>query len=700
MTNRATHAPADTVAALLVPLINLNPFDWLGDKAKEGLADGWTAVMISIWSAGLWLLEAVFKILDRFLTPDLTDPGLVGLYGITLWISLVVAAGHRLRPDRAGRHPPRRHQPGHPPRRPRPVRRRRHLLGRRVRALVLASAGLTTGLLHGVLDIDGFAGYPAGAGWPDKVGGTVAATVLGLSSLLLLIPAGFGYVLIMLVREAALLILTATAPIAAAGALGAGTRAWMWKSLRWFLAACLTAPLLALVLGLGVQITRAAFPDTPPAPQPAPTTAPTADPADARRARRLGRADRSRRTERLRRRGSRRRGQPGRDGGGRRAIMVVGCFCPMALFRLLAFVDPGTGSGASLRSTLARQRRRPRPAHPAARPRDQRSPAPRPRPPPTDAPPASRPPTPRPATGSSPPPPAPSRSPAGGVAGTMRLLGGVASHGRLGRRRRHRPGRHRLLRLLRRHRAPTRGRHPDGTAAAHGHAPAPTGADRADDPPPAPSAATAAWPTSAAARPPASPRTRGQPEPAPTGGSGGGRRSGRARRRRGVPGMSVYGASATRDRHGWFFGLTGPQLTLLLDRGGPGLAGHGRRPLARPPGPGPGLGRSSPLLISVPVRGWSAAQWIGVLARHAVGSARGWTTWRVGGHPRPRDAGRPGPGRPARASWPASGSTTDRRCPDGSSGPRSSRTSPPAPGRRPPASTTPASGWPTTTPGS
>ena len=72
-------------------VINLNPFDWLGDKAKEGLADGWTAVMISIWSAGLWLLEAVFKTLDRFLTPDLTDPGLVGLHSISLWISLVVA---------------------------------------------------------------------------------------------------------------------------------------------------------------------------------------------------------------------------------------------------------------------------------------------------------------------------------------------------------------------------------------------------------------------------------------------------------------------------------------------------------------------------------------------------------------------------------------------------------------------------------
>ena len=64
-----------------------------------------------------------------------------------------------------------------------------------------------------------------------------------------MIPAAFGYLLIMLVREAALLILTATMPIAAAGALGDGTKAWMWKSIRWFVAACLTSPLLALVVG-------------------------------------------------------------------------------------------------------------------------------------------------------------------------------------------------------------------------------------------------------------------------------------------------------------------------------------------------------------------------------------------------------------------------------------------------------------------
>jgi hypothetical protein len=33
-------------------------------------------------------------------------------------------------------------------------------------------------------------------------------------------------------------------------------------------------------------------------------------------------------------------------------IFLVACFCPMVLFRLLAFVDPGTASGASFRTTM------------------------------------------------------------------------------------------------------------------------------------------------------------------------------------------------------------------------------------------------------------------------------------------------------------------------------------------------------------
>ena len=91
--------------------------------------------------------------------------------------------------------------------------------------------------------------------------------------------------------------------------------------------------------------------------------------------------------------------------------------------------------------------------------------------------------------------------------------------------------------------------------------------------------------------------------------------------------MSVYGASATRDRQGWFFGLTGPQVFLVLAAAFPcwlALAvGQWTALLGLVP-----LWLASVALICVPVRGWSAAQWVGVLARHAVGSVTGWTRFQ------------------------------------------------------------------------
>lgn len=88
--------------------------------------------------------------------------------------------------------------------------------------------------------------------------------------------------------------------------------------------------------------------------------------------------------------------------------------------------------------------------------------------------------------------------------------------------------------------------------------------------------------------------------------------------------MIVYGASATRDRQGWFFGLTGAQLSLALAAAFPcWLAmsvGQWAALLALVP-----LWLLAVVLICVPIRGWSSAQWIGVLARHLVGRATGWT---------------------------------------------------------------------------
>lgn len=312
--------------ANLLPMIDLNPFHWLGDQVKQSLADTFTSMMMALWSAALWLMDLVFSVLDRFLTPDVTDPGLNHLYGVTLWLSLVVALVIGF--GQVGLAA---------------VRRDGQTLGSLAMGiaqylavvagwvvvcggLIVGCAGLTRGLLSTLLDVPGFSGYSASAGLPNQVAGTVEAAVLGLCALFLVIPAAFGYLLVMLVREAALLILVATMPIAAAGALGEGTRSWMWKSIRWFVAACLTAPLLALVVGLGVQIARAAFPEA--AISTTGGSLSSFENVDAN-ASSVGMAVVG------------------------CAVFAIACFCPMALFRLLAFVDPGTASGASFRTNLA-----------------------------------------------------------------------------------------------------------------------------------------------------------------------------------------------------------------------------------------------------------------------------------------------------------------------------------------------------------
>lgn len=109
--------------------------------------------------------------------------------------------------------------------------------------------------------------------------------------------------------------------------------------------------------------------------------------------------------------------------------------------------------------------------------------------------------------------------------------------------------------------------------------------------------------------------------------------------------MTVYGASATRDRHGWFFGLTGPQVFLVLGAAFPVW-------LAMSVGEWAALLVLVPLLllavvlICVPVRGWSAAQWIGLLIRYVLGHAAGWTRFQskaaVGEVDDPAEADLPG----------------------------------------------------------
>lgn len=89
----------------------------------------------------------------------------------------------------------------------------------------------------------------------------------------------------------------------------------------------------------------------------------------------------------------------------------------------------------------------------------------------------------------------------------------------------------------------------------------------------------------------------------------------------------MYGVGATPSRRGWFLGLTGAQLALVTIAAVPVW-------LAMALGEWALLALLVPgwvvviVLVCLPVRGWSAAQWIGVLLRHAAGSALGWTQWR------------------------------------------------------------------------
>ena len=53
-----------------------NPFKYLAAEAAGKLvADSWTAAMLGLWNAGLWVLRLVLRFVDALLTPDLSDTG-------------------------------------------------------------------------------------------------------------------------------------------------------------------------------------------------------------------------------------------------------------------------------------------------------------------------------------------------------------------------------------------------------------------------------------------------------------------------------------------------------------------------------------------------------------------------------------------------------------------------------------------------
>jgi type IV secretion system protein TrbL len=202
--------------------------------------------------------------------------------------------------------------------------------------MVAAAAGLSKGILSSMLHVQSMHEYNFDSAWPHSVDDITLATVLGVLSLLLVIPAAFFYILIMLVREAALIILVATSPISAAGLVSDVGKVWFWKTLRWFFSCLLISPCAALLLGIGVKLSDGAINHTPP-----PCAPNNCDNFDwlIKHAKQMSDWQHA-------------------NNSATAGMAIVGCIviaigavCPLILFRLLAFVEPGTASGAALRQS-------------------------------------------------------------------------------------------------------------------------------------------------------------------------------------------------------------------------------------------------------------------------------------------------------------------------------------------------------------
>ena len=306
---------------------DLNPLKWLGDAASKAVGDVWLAAMTGLWSAALWLLKLSFKIIDVFTTPDLSASGPMGsVLPTTLWLGAALAVIMMFVQLALAL-----------------VRRDGESMGRifigigqfglvwvgylgLAAGFVAAAAGLERGILELMLHAQDLSHVDLSANLPDKIGDITLATVLGVLGLLIVIPAAFFYVLIMFVREAALIILVATAPISAAGLVSETGKVWFWKTLRWFFSCLLISPMAALLLGIGVKLSTGVI--APPAPPKSGSgVGGVTDYANSVNTAHAGMAVVG------------------------CIVIAIGACCPMILFRLLAFVEPGTASGAALRQS-------------------------------------------------------------------------------------------------------------------------------------------------------------------------------------------------------------------------------------------------------------------------------------------------------------------------------------------------------------
>lgn len=291
-----------------------NPFGGLASTAANIVTQGWIAACLSLWQAGLWMLRLMLWVMDKLLTIDVSADGPGhDVYSVTLWIALtlvtVIAAMQigvaAIRRDGKG------------------LVRAGAGVGGFVMAtaswygyaavLVTSTAFLTQYLASSLLSVTSWAKWEPFAQFDVKqiTDGWLAAVLAFMG--LLMWAAAIGHGVVLLARDASLLILIAVGPITAAGLPSEGQmRNWFWKSVRWLHAAAFMPPLMVLVMGIGVKFASGV------------AAGMSSGVLDS-----MGTAVIS------------------------VLLICVAVVSPLALFKLLAFVDPGTSSGAAARAGLS-----------------------------------------------------------------------------------------------------------------------------------------------------------------------------------------------------------------------------------------------------------------------------------------------------------------------------------------------------------
>ncbi len=284
-------------------------FGALGDAASDVAADAFNSAMKAVWNFAGTLLGGVLGIIDTYTSPNVAADGpLAGLLptsaGLGLLVLLLmsfVQIGRAVISGGRGF--------------------ARLLVGLAqyvaitagglgvLATMVTASDALAKGILRAGLGVDSWQGISGDAAPADGVK-AVSGVGLGLIALLCVIPAALGFLLVSLVRSAAILVLAGTTPILAAGLVADTTRRWFWTGLRWMLALLLMNPAIAFVIAVGMRLSQGAA------------------------------------------------GAQGQQPGAVQAtvsaviaglVLIVALVCPMTLFKLLAFVDPNSLSGAAVR---------------------------------------------------------------------------------------------------------------------------------------------------------------------------------------------------------------------------------------------------------------------------------------------------------------------------------------------------------------